>query len=96
MYYTGKVNEFPSIYYSGPYYASAMFVARDDINKNSFLLPNHRFNLVWGNTECNKKKTVRLAIKMIEEQQVDPIIGVGCESCLKTVLIAGMYNIPMI
>ena len=33
---------------------------------------------------------------MIEEQQVDPIIGVGCKSCLKTVLIAGMYNIPMI
>ena len=96
MYYTGKVNEFPSIYYSGPYYASAMFVARDDINKNSFLLPNHRFNLVWGNTECNKKKTVRLAMKMIEEQQVDALIGVGCGGCLEIAAISGIYNVPMI
>ena len=73
-----------------------LFFTTDDINQNKFLLANHSSDLAWGNTECNKKKTVRLAIKMIEEQQVDPIIGVGCESCLKTVLIAGMYNIPMI
>ena len=37
---------------------------------------------MWGDTECNKKKTLRLAMKMIEEQQVDALIGVGCDSCL--------------
>lgn len=72
----------PSAYLLGIYYAPAMFVARDDINQNKFLLANHSLDLVWGNTEYNKKITVRLAMKMIEEEQVDPIIGVGCESCL--------------
>ena len=72
----------PSAYLLGIYYVPAMFVARDDINQNKFLSANHSLDLVWGNTEYNKKITVRLAMKMIEEEQVDPIIGVGCESCL--------------
>ena len=73
-----------------------MFVARDDINQDKFLLPNHGFDLVWGNTECNKRKTIKLAMKIIEEQQVDAIIGAGCDSCLATATIAGIYNVPMI
>ena len=35
-------------------------------------------------------------MKMIGEQQVDAIIGVGCNSCLVTATIAGICNIPMI
>ena len=31
-------------------------------------------------------------MKMIGKQQVDAIIGVGCDSCLVTATIAGMYN----
>ena len=94
--FTAGDSALPSTYLLGIYYASAMFVARDDINQNKFLLTNHSLDLVWGNTECNKKKTVRLAMKMIEEQQVDAIIGVGCDSCLVTATIAGIYNIPLI
>ena len=96
MPYTAEGKALPSSYHSGLYYASAMFVARDDINQNKFLLPNHRFDLVWGDTECNKKKTLRLAMKMFEEQQVHALIGVGCHSCLEIVAIAGIFNIPMI
>ena len=96
MSYTANEKVISSGYLLGLYYASAMFVARDDINQNKFLLPNHRFDLVWGDTECNKKKTVKLAMKMIEEQQVDAIIGVGCDGCLAIAAISGIYNIPMI
>ena len=94
--FTIKGKTLHATYFSGIYYASAMFVARDDINQNKFLLPNHRFDLVWGDTECNKKKTTRLAMKMIEEQQVDALIGVGCDGCLEIAAIAGIFNIPMI
>ena len=96
MPYTTEGKALLSTYHWGLSCASAMFVARDDINQNKFLLPNHRFDLVWGDTECNKKKTLRLAMKMIEEQQVDALIGVGCDSCLKIAAIAGIFNIPMI
>ena len=85
-----------SAYFSGKYYSSAMFIAKDDINQNNFLLKNHTVDLVWGNTDCNKSKTIKLAIKMIEEYHVDAIVGVGCEGCLSTAEIAGAYNIPMI
>ena len=85
-----------SAYFSGSYYSSAMFITKDDINQNKFLLKNHTVDLVWGNTDCNKSKTIKLAIKMIEEYHVDAIVGVGCEGCLSAAEIAGAYNIPMI
>ena len=34
-------------------------------------------------------------MKIIEERQVNAIIGVGCKSCLVTATIAGMYNISI-
>ena len=55
----------PSTYLIGIFYASTMFAARDDNNQKKFMLANHSLDLIWGNTECNKKKTVRLAMKMI-------------------------------
>ena len=85
-----------SKYFSGDYYSSAMFIAKDDINQNKFLLKNKTVDLVWGNTDCNKTKTIKLAMKMIEEYHVDAIVGVGCEGCLSTATITGAYNIPMI
>ena len=85
-----------STYQLGYYYHSAAFFALDYINHNRFLLANHSLGLVWGDTKCNKKTTVRLTMKMIEEEQVDALIAVGCESCLATAAIAGSYNIPML
>ena len=90
----GSANLSP--YYSGQYYSSAMFIAKDDINQNKFLLKNKTVDLVWGNTDCSETKTIKLAIKMIEQYHVDAIVGVGCEGCLSTATITGAYNIPMI
>ena len=73
-----------STYFSGDYYSSAMFIAKDDINQNKFLLKNELVDLVWCNTDCNKTKTIKLAMKMIEEYRVDAIVSVGCEGCLST------------
>ena len=80
----------------GYYYHSAVLFALDYINRSKFLLANHSLGLVWGDTECNINKTVALTMKMIEEQEVNAIIAVGCESCLETAAIAGSYNIPML
>ena len=85
-----------STYQLGYYYHSAVFFALDYINNSKFLLVKHSLGLVWGDTECNKNKTITLTMKMIKEQQVDAIIAVGCESCLETAAIAGSYNIPML
>ena len=90
----GSANLSP--YYSGQYYSSAMFIAKDDINQDKFLLKNKTVDLVWGNTDCSETKTIKLAIKMIEQYHVDAIVGVGCEGCLSTATITGAYNIPMI
>ena len=90
----GSANLLP--YYSGQYYSSAMFIAKDDIKQNKFLLKNKTVDLVWGNTDCSETKTIKLAIKMIEQYHVDAIVGVGCEGCLSTATITGAYNIPMI
>lgn len=68
-------------YFSGAYYSSAVFIAKGDINQNKFLLKSKTVDLVWGSTDCNKTKTVKLAMKVIEEHHVDAIVGVGCEGC---------------
>ena len=85
-----------STYQLGCYYHSAVSFALDYINNSKFLLVNHSLGLVWGDTECNKNKTITLTMKMIKEQRVDAIIAVGCESCLETAAIAGSNNIPML
>ena len=76
----GSANLLP--YYSGQHYSSAMFNAKDDINQNKFLLKNKTVDLVWGNTDCSETKTIKLAIKMIEQYHIDAIDGVGCKDCL--------------
>ena len=88
--------EMPFSMRDGQYYHSAVFFAFEYINHNKFLLGNHSLDLLWGDTECNKNKTVTLTMKMVKEQQVDAIIAAGCESCLATATIAESNNIPML
>ena len=85
-----------SLHPLGHYYHSAVFLALDYINHSKIPLANHSLDLLWGDTECNKNKTVTLTMKMVKQQQVDAIIAVGCESCLATAAIAGSNNIPML
>ncbi|XP_057310994.1 atrial natriuretic peptide receptor 1-like isoform X2 [Hydractinia symbiolongicarpus] len=83
-------------YYSGKYYASAMYLAIDDINNNKNLLPNHRVEIVWADTMCDWKKAVTLQMGMIHNESVDAFIGGGCQGCKATARNAGAINVPMI
>ena len=83
-------------YFSGLYYASAMFLALEDVNDDKYLLPNHTLTLVWADTECNWRKTISMQLKMLEEEHVDAFIGGGCKGCLTNARIAGAQDIPMI
>ena len=83
-------------YYSANFYASAMFLAIDDVNNNPDLLPNHRLELVWADTKCDWKKTIQLQIDMMKDQNVDAFIGGGCQACEATARNAGAENIPLI
>lgn len=93
--YTLGNSDLPKIF-AGRNYAPAMYLAVEDINNNTYLLQNHKVDLVWGNTQCDLKNTVELTMKMIEEQKVDAIIGGGYEGCLLTAQIAAVKNIPMV
>ena len=83
-------------YFSGLYYASAMFLAVEDVNNDKYLLPNHTLTLVWEDTECDWKKTISTQLKMLEEEHVDAFIGGGCRGCLTNARIAGAQDLPMI
>ena len=83
-------------YYSANFYASAMFLAIDDVNNNPDLLPNHRLELVWADTKCDWKKTIQLQLDMMKDQNVDAFIGGGCQACEATARNAGAENIPLI
>ena len=66
-------------YHSGQYYASAMCIALRDVNRNVSILPNHRIDLVWANTQCDWKWTVKAQYKMLHEENVDAFIGGRCD-----------------
>ena len=83
-------------YFSGLYYASAMFLAVEDVNNDKYLLPNHTLTLVWADTQCDWKKTISMQLKMLEEEHVDAFIGGGCKGCLTNARIAGAKDLPMI
>ena len=85
-----------SSYFSGLYYASAMFLALEDVNNDKYLLPNHTLALVWEDTECDWRKAISMQLKMLEEEHVDAFIGGGCRGCLTNARIAGAQDLPMI
>ena len=85
-----------SSYFSGLYYASAMFLALEDINNDKYLLPNHTLTLVWADTVCDWQKAISMQLKMLEEEHVDAFIGGGCKGCLTNARIAGAEDMPMI
>ena len=77
--YTLSADSVTSItgYSTGTYYASAMFIAMNDINNNSAILPNMTFEVVWGDTECVWNKTLILMEKM-NDIGVHAFVGGGC------------------
>ena len=83
----------------GNYYASAINIAIDDINKNNNLLKDHNITFVWNETNCREEgdenKTIRALIHQLYEEKVSAIIGPGC-NCNTSARIAAAFNVPMI
>ena len=83
-----------STYHSGAFYASAILIALEDINKHGSLLPGKNLSFIWNDTTCVE----RTAIKQQHYQQqkgVYAYIGGGCH-CTTIAKNAGAYDIPMI
>ena len=79
----------------GIYYASAISIAIDEINKQENLLPGHNISFIWNNTECEENKTIRALMYQIYEAKVSVIIGPGC-TCNTSARNAAAFNVPMI
>ena len=83
----------------GEYYASAISIAVDDINKQENLFPGNNISFVWNETNCqdegDENKTVRALLHQMYEEKVSAIIGPGC-NCNTSARIAAAFNVPMI
>lgn len=81
-------------YFRGQYYASAMSIAIDDINKRKDLLPGRNISFIWNDTECDELKTLRALAYQINHG-VKAFIGPGC-SCTTAARSAAAFNLSMI
>lgn len=80
----------------GIYYASAMSIAVDEINRQENLLPGNNISFIWNNTDCeDEDKTIRALMYQIYEAKVSAIIGPGC-ICNTSARNAAAFNVPMI
>jgi len=79
--------------------AAAMPIAVEDINNDPSLLPNHRLQFVFGNTNCSPNTALPLVMNFWAQQNrgVDAFIGGGCNRvCEYISLLAGKWNLPVI
>jgi len=80
----------------GIYYASAINIAMDDINRQENLLPGNNISFIWNDTDCeDESKTIRALMYQIYEAKVSAIIGPGC-ICNTSARNAAAFNVPMI
>lgn len=80
----------------GIYYASAMSIAVDEVNKERNLLPGNNISFIWNDTDCwDENKTIRALMYQMYEAKVSAIIGPGC-NCNTSARNAAAFNVPMI
>ena len=80
----------------GLYYASAINIAMDEINRQENLLPGKNISFIWNNTDCeDENRTIRALMYQIYEAKVSAIIGPGC-TCNTSARNAAAFNVPMI
>ena len=80
----------------GLYYASAINIAIDEINRQEKLLPGKNISFIWNNTDCeDESKTIRALMYQIYEAKVSAIIGPGC-TCNTSARNAAAFNVPMV
>ena len=78
----------------GYYYASAMTVAVDNINKDPTFLPGIHLSFIWADSECEEEKSIQEFIRQWEKR-VDAFIGFGCK-CFTQARMAAALNLPLI
>ena len=86
-----------STYKSGKFYASAIDIALEEINKNPDLLPGYRLTYIWNDTKCLESDAINSQYYQLRSKQdkIDVFIGLGCE-CNTVARVAGALNIPII
>ena len=81
-------------FHRGEYYAAAMSIAVDDINRRSDLLPGQNVTFIWNDTDCEEEKTLQAIVYQLT-QGVSAFIGPGC-SCNTSARMAASFNKTMI
>ena len=81
-------------YHRGEFYASAMSIAVDDINRRPDLLPGQNVTFTWNDTRCEEFQTLQSIVWQLNEG-VTAFIGPGC-SCNTSARMAASFNKTMI
>ncbi|KAK2571574.1 Resact receptor [Acropora cervicornis] len=78
----------------GKFYASAITVAVDNINKDPTLFPGTSLSFIWNDSGCQEEESIKALIRQ-HERRVHAFIGFGC-NCSKQARIAAALNLPAI
>ena len=78
----------------GTFYASALTVAVDNINKDPTLFPGTSLSFIWNDSGCREEESIKALIRQ-HERRVHAFIGFGC-NCSKQARIAAALNLPAI
>lgn len=89
-----RTNRLGNYYHRGEFYASAMSIAVDDVNRRSDLLPGKNVTFIWNDTDCEEFKTLQSIVYQLT-QGVSAFIGPGC-SCNTSARMAASFNKTMI
>lgn len=81
-------------YLRGEFYASAMSIAVDDINRRPDLLPGQNITFIWNDTRCEEFTTLQSIVYQLNAG-VTAFIGPGC-SCNTSAKMAASFNKTMI
>lgn len=81
-------------YHRGEFYASAMSIAVDDINRRPDLLPGQNVTFIWNDTRCEEFQTLQSIVWQLNAG-VTAFIGPAC-SCNTSARMAASFNKTMI
>lgn len=81
-------------FHRGEFFASAMSIAVDDINRRPDLLPGINVTFIWNDTDCEELKTLQSVVYQMN-QGVAAFIGPGC-SCNTSARLAASFSKTMI
>lgn len=88
------VSKLGNYFHRGEYYATAITIAVDNINKRHDLLPGRNLSFIWNDTSCEELNTLRAVFYQLNNG-VGAFIGPGC-SCKTAARSAAAFNITMI